>query len=315
MLQIFHLTLEKVAVLLLYVAVGYFLRRGRLLPADTARVLSTLCTALFIPAYIFQSLGRNFTRDTLGENGALALSGLAWMVGGGILAFLFARLLGKTALERSTLTYVFTFPNTGYFGYPVIEGVFGQAALAKMIVFLLPFAIGTYTYGYALFEKQEGGWKAMLLRVLKAPSVLAVALGVAAGLAGLKLPGVVDGMLTGLSDCMSPASMLLAGFVLGGYPLKDLFRGARGYLAVAVRMLLFPALGLALCLLLRPKGWLFLFPAAIMGMPMGLNAVVFPESRGEDVSATARMVFQSTLLAIITLPPFFALLFRLAGLE
>ena len=52
----------------------------------------------------------------------------------------------------------------------------------------------------------------------------------------------------------------------------------------------------------------------LLCMPLGLNTVVFPESRGEDASESARMVFQSTLLTLVTLPLIFPLIRHLAGM-
>ena len=313
MVQVFWLTLQKVCMMLLFAAVGFALRRGKLLPEKSGRVLSVLCASVFLPAYTFRQLHASMTPDTLREDGFLALAGLLWFLGLVPVAYLLRRLLGKSPEEKATLTYLFIFSNYGYFGYPVVEGVFGKDVLGKFFLFLLPFSIAINSFGYYLFMEHKGGPGKVALELVKTPLIWGLLLGMATGLLRLPLPGPVSDVVDGAAACMSPCSMLLAGFLLGGYPLKYLFRGRKGYLIVFLRMLALPAAGLGICLLLRLKGYYLLFPAVMLCMPVALNTVIFPESRGHDASENARMVCQSTLLTLVTLPPAFALISYLAG--
>ena len=50
MFEVFGLTLGKVAMLLVFIGIGYFMRRHHDLPDDAGHVLSLLCTLLFSPA-------------------------------------------------------------------------------------------------------------------------------------------------------------------------------------------------------------------------------------------------------------------------
>ncbi len=316
MLQTFLLTLQKVAMLLCFIGLGYLLRRREMLPKDAARVLSKLCASVFLPAYTVLNLSKNMNPATLLDDGLLVAAGCFWMIGSIPLAYLLRHLLGKTPAEKGALTYIFIFTNYGYFGYPVIEGVFGAEVLGKMLLFLMPYSIAINSYGYALFVEKTGGVRGILKKLLQTPVIWAVFAGIVLGLLQVKLEAVpvAGDVLRGAGACMSPCSMLLAGVVMGGYPLKKLFGGKKGYLILALRMLALPALGLGVCMLLRLKGYFLLFPMVLLCMPLGLNTVVFPESRGEDASENARMVFQSTLLTLVTLPLVFSLIRHLAGL-
>ena len=115
---------------------------------------------------------------------------------------------------------------------------------------------------------------------------------------------------------MSPASMLLAGFLLGKFPLKSLLSSFRAYWLSAIRMLGIPLLFGIVLYLCGVRGQFFLFPLLVASLPLGLNLVVFPESYGLEESATsnARICFVSYLLALIILPLSFALITQLAGL-
>ena len=148
------------------------------------------------------------------------------------------------------------------------------------------------------------------------PSILAVFIGSAIGLSGLNIPTFCYDVLDTAGGCMGPASMLLGGFLLGKFPLKNLLSSFRAYWLSAIRMLGIPLLFGIVLYLCGVRGQYFLFPLLITSLPLGLNLVVFPESYGLEESATtnARICFVSYLLALIILPLSFALITQLAGM-
>lgn len=308
MADIFLTTLQKVCVTLIYAAVGYLLRRSKKLPEDSGRVLSVLTTTLFCPAYNIKNLSQSVTIENLAEKATLVLYGLICLLLVIGLAFVLAKRLGRGDMEKRSLTYAFSIPNYGYFGYPLIEGVFGQTVLADVMLFAVPMAVATGSFGYLLFMNGEKlTWK----RVLGTPMVLAVIIGCGLGVSGIQLPGLVTDVLTGAGNCMSPASMLLAGFVLGGFPLGKLFTGVRSYVISGIRLLGIPLLIAGVLLLLGVGGQWFLLPLLMFSLPLGLNLVVYPESLGHDASDNARMCFVSYIMALVMLPITYALLSQL----
>jgi len=308
MLEVAQLTVAKVAMLLCFVAAGYLLRVSGKLSENAGKILSALSAMIFCPAYNLRNLWLNFTVSKITENALILGYGLLITLLFIGLALLLARVLGKPGLERRSLAYAFSIPNYGYFGYPVIEGVFGSAVLSQVLVFVIPLSIATNTYGYLLFTPNgKITWKRLCN-----PLILAVVLGIALGLSGIPMPGFIEDALVGAGNCMSPVAMLLAGFVLGAFPLKKLLVGWRGYWVSAIRLLLIPAVffaGLWICGL---RDIWMLLPMTVAAMPLGLNLVVYPESMGMDASENAKMCCVSYLMAIAVLPVLFALLAKVA---
>lgn len=311
MTDVFFATLQKVGMLLIFIGIGYFLRKRKQLPDDSSKVLSKLAAMIFCPAYTIRNLSQNVTVDTIGQKVPLIFYGAICVILVIGLAFILAKLLGRNDLEKRSLTYAFSIPNYGYFGYPIIEGVFGSEVLADIMIFIIPLSIATNTFGYLLFVK---GGKLSLKQVVTNPTIMSVFVGVALGLSGIKLPGLVMDVLSGAGSCMSPVSMLLAGFVLGAYPLRKLMKGFRPYLISGIRLLGIPALFCAVLFLIGIRGEYLLFPLLIFSMPLGLNLVVFPESLGEDASENAKLCFVSYILAAVILPITFSAISWLASL-
>lgn len=307
MLEVFQLTMGKVGMLLIFIAIGYILRRHHDLPDDAGRVLSLLCTLLFSPAYSIYNLSRTFTMDVLAENTLIILYGTVFIAAAVGLSYLLSKPFGKSRMERNSLIYAFSIPNYGYFGYPVIEGVFGQSVLGKFMIFAIPWGLVTSSFGYALFV---GGKKVPIKKILLTPMFISLIIGIALGLTGAKLPTFLDNALSSAGNCMSPCSMLLAGFMLGKFPLKDLLTGWRPYVYTLIRLIAIPLIFAGVLLLCGIRGQYLILPLLMAGLPLGLNLVVYPESQGyeKEASDNAKLCFVSYLLAVLVLPFTFAIL-------
>ena len=303
--DVFFTTVSKVSMLLIFIGMGYLLRRTRKLPDNAGRVLSLLTTLIFSPAYTIKNLSSTLDPSQLSDQVLLIGYGLVFILAVIGLAYLLAKPLARNDFERRTCVYAFSIPNYGYFGYPLVEGVFGSAVLGQLMIFGLPLSIACNTFGYLLFAKDG---KLTLKKIFTTPLILAVVLGCVIGLSGLTLPGVVSDVLSGAAACMSPASMLLAGFVLGGFPLKDLFKGSRSWLMAGIRLIGLPVLFGSVLWLLGLRGMWLALPVMVLSMPLGLNLVVFPESQGIDASDNAKMCFVCNLLTVVVLPVTFSLL-------
>ena len=308
-MNVAFLTLQKVSMLLLFISTGFAIRKSGKLPKDTSKVLGSLTTMIFTPAYTINNLSKNLTIATIGQKATLFGFGALITVLVILLATLLGKLLGKDQLSKKSLTYAFAIPNYGYFGYPVIEGVFGAATLSNMLIFAVPLSIATNSWGYLQFAQDK---KLSVKKVLLTPMIIAVITGSVIGLSGIKLPSIISDVLSGAGSCMSPASMILAGFVLGGIPLKKLLTGWRAYGVAAIRLILIPLVFGIPMYLLGLRGEMLMIPLVTIALPLGLNLVVFPESYGYDSTPNAQLCFVSYLASIIVLPCTFAIIYLLA---
>ncbi len=303
------LTFQKVAMLITMISIGIIMRKSKKLPENAGKIMSTLCAFVFCPAYNIRNLSKNVTIASIGDKLSLLGIGAVMIILMILVAKLLARWLGKDEFDRRCLTYAFTVSNYGYFGYPVVEGVFGSAALGDMIVFAIPTTIATYTWGYLLFNRDG---KLTLKKILLTPMIIAVITGVTIGLSGIQLPSFLNDVINGAASCMSPVSMLLAGFVLGGLPFKKLFVGAKAYFYSAIRLLLLPLLFGVPLYFLGLRESMLMMPLLMLALPMGLNLVVYPESFGYDATDNARMCFVSFVMCLVILPLTFELINFLA---
>lgn len=311
-LPVFFLTVEKVAFLLIFILSGYLLRRSKILGREAATVVSLVTTYIFSPAYTIANLRQNFTVENLKSNAALFAFSLMMVPIMILVARGLAKHLARDDFEKKSLSYFLAFSNNGYFGYPVMQGVFGQTVLGQFIVYCIPVNLFIYSYGYGLFAKEKKGrWK----KVFFSPLIIGCYIGIFLGLTSLPLPGLVEESLDAAGACMSPCAMILAGLVIGSYPIKKLLTGARNYLYSFLRLILAPILFGIPLYLLGVRGIYLFLAISIASLPGGMNSIVYPESMGYDASENAKMCCISILLSIITLPVVFALLEAICGLQ
>ena len=310
MTDFFFKAATQILMVLIYIGIGFILRRSNMLPATTAKTLSVMETLVFLPALLFNNLSTNVKIDNFVNHSTTILFGAIFLVFVLLIAFLFAKIFskGRPKDEHNTFIYIFAFANYGYFGYPLIEYVFGSEMLASMILFAVPFTFAIYTYGAYLPKGDDGSKKKITFPKNMTCILCALVLGVVVGLLNIKMPTVISQTTSALKACMSPVSMIMTGFVLGSLKFKQIFSSARAYVVAAVRLVVIPLIFGAALLALGAKGELMIIPLFIASMPIGLNVVVFTEANGRDSTDNARMCFISYILSFITVPLIMAFL-------
>lgn len=325
-MELFFTTLQQVAVLLIFIFIGYFFRKKELITESGKKVLSKLLVCLFAPCYTAMSLSKIINVKEIVEYLTLILAGVGLTFVLIFLGLLLSKPLAKERLQRNILSYAFAFSNIGYFGYPVVAAIFGEVMRAQMMLFCLPMSVAINTYGYYVLtsgagrdtDTQKRSLK-QTLSVLIAPPMLGFYAGIALGLLSsgfnFTLPKILTDVLTIAGNCQSTPAMLLTGAVLANSSLKKLFTSLRPYLIGIIRLLLMPLIIGGMFFLLHlcgAKGELFILifrlSVIVSALPVGMNTVVYPESAGQDSTEGAQTCFISYVLALGTMPLVFMLM-------
>jgi len=311
MIEIYFITAQKILVMLIFIAVGFVMRRNGKLPEQGGKALSVLETNLFLPSLIFQNLSANFTSETIKSYLVSFAIGICFLAVIVIIARLLSIPFGKTKENRNLYTYIFAFSNYAYFGYPVIESVFGTEMLANTIIFAVPFTITIFTYGVHLLTGDGEDEKTSVLQrlnILFSPVIIAVVLGIIFGLTSIHIPKVISSTLAMSSSCMSPVAMILTGFVLAAFPFGELFKSKLSYLISFIRLAIIPTLFGIILWFVGLRGENYIIPVIISAMPVGMNVVIFAEAKNKDSKNSARICFISYVLSLLTIPAVFSVL-------
>lgn len=138
-----------------------------------------------------------------------------------------------------------TFGNYGFMENFIILGIWESAFFFKYQMFC--FIVGILCSSWGLYilipkEKNAGIWK-NIKQGLLTPPILALIIGMLAGLLNLK-QYVHEFLMTVFSNagqCQGPVAMILVGFVIGGYNLRDIFVNKKVYCTSSLNLVVIPA--------------------------------------------------------------------------
>ncbi len=316
----FIITLKQVSILIGYILLGYILCRSKVIGKDASKPLSKLLIYVFSPAYSIPSLIRGLDIAYIVDYIVILAAGIAACLIGIGIARLLSALFASEGFERNIYKYMFAFANLGYFGYPLVRGVFGDEMLALFMLFALPINVGINSYGYYILTydanaEAETDRRTLILqrikRVFSFPFFTNV-IGIVLGLLPITYPEILFDVLSPAGGCYSVSAMLIAGISLSSYSLKELFTSWKPYLAGAVRLILIPLIlggvAFAACKLFSLDDTVLISTLAFAALPAGMNVVVFPEFAGKDGSTGAKSCFVSYIMALLTIPVWFYLL-------
>ncbi len=294
--------LKQLSVLYIFLLLGYLFGKRKSEINNHTGILSFLLVNLFLPSKVFNTFAKNFTVSYITQNGKTVIASVTLLLFLVFFSLLVARLLTKEKYEQKVYRYSLTLSNYAYMGYALCESLFGESGLTDLILFCIPFAIYTYTFGYAMLTNQGKSLKKLIN-----PLNIAIVLGITVGLSGIKLPEFMFSVISSSSACVAPISMLLTGLTLSAFTARSMFANAKAYILVAVRLLIVPALVFGACKLFSLQE--IIVPAVLMAcMPCGLNTIVFPKLVNKDCTLGARLAMLSHLFSVITIPLWLSLI-------
>ncbi len=292
----FIIILQQLFVLYIFIFLGWFFGKWKPDQNQHTGILSFLLVNLFLPCKVFNTFSKKFTVSYITENTNTVFISMAFLFGIIGISKIAAHFLAKKEYERKVYRYSLTLSNYAYMGYALCEWIFGEQGLTDLILFCIPFAIYTYTFGYAMLTGNGASAKRLVN-----PMTVAILLGMVVGLLGFELPEVFTKVLSSSSVCVAPISMLLTGMTLSAFPIKSLVNDIRVYILTFIRLLGLPLIVFGVCKIFSLDS--VIVPATLMAcMPCGLNSIVFPKLIGEDCSSGAKLVTLSHLFSIATIP-------------
>ena len=309
-MTVFISTLSQMAFLFLLIVIGYLLTRFRIIGESAPSLLSKLENWIFIPALVLGTFMNNFTVAQFASSGKFILGGAVVVLIGAPIAVLISRLCAKDDYTRGLYTYGLAFSNFGFMGNAVVSALFPDVFM-NYLIFVLPFWILIYLWGVPslLMPKKEGGSSVLSgLKNLINPMFIGMVAGMIFGLLPFEMPTFFTAAVSSLGACMSPVAMLLTGMTVATIPLKRIFSRVSVYVISAVRLLLFPLVGLGVLLLFPdiPQD-VALCSICALAMPLGLNTIVIPSAYGRDTTVGAGMALISHVLSVLTIPLIFTL--------
>ena len=311
-MQVFNLTLTQMLNMFAIILAGYIIKKLKILPDNSDKVISRLGTYIFVPALAMGNQIKYCTTENFVNNFRLMLYSLLVIIIGLVLAYLLVGIFVKksvtpNAYSRQIYKYALTFGNYGYVGNFLVLGIWGEEMLFKYLMFTFIPGLVCYAWGiYILIPKSENspGVLANLKNGLLKPPFMGLVIGMILGITGLGkyLPSFLHTALSNAGNCMGPCGMLLAGVVIGSYKFGDLLKNKKVYLACLFRLVIIPALFSLILKAIGADKEIIVLSLVAFAAPLGLNTIVYPAAFGGETKTGASMAMISHALSVITIP-------------
>ncbi len=309
-MSIFSTTLNQISFLFGFIVIGYILVKLKVLPENSAMVLSKLENTIFIPALVMGTFIENFTIERIGA--AWKLLSVSFIIA--FLAIPFAILVSKLVTKdkyiQKIYTYGLSFSNFGFLGNAVVSSLFPDIFF-EYLIFTLPLWMLIYLWGVPKLLIADSGKRHTFTESLKSfvnPMFIAMLIGMIIGLLNIPLPKWTMSLINVSGDCMSPIAMILTGVVVSSISLKKTFTNVRIYIVSIIRLIIMPVLFIAVASFFKISETTYFCALCSLAMPLGLNTIVIPSALGKDTTVAAGMTVISHLLSCITIPLVFLII-------
>ena len=152
---------------------------------------------------------------------------------------------------------------------------------------------------------QRLSWLALLMTIAKSPLIWACIVGLAINQLGLPIPRPVHEFADALGRCSLAMGLLVIG---AGLQLEGLRRpGGATMLTVMLKLAVMPAIAIGLGMAFGLSGPSLAVVACCASVPSASNGYILARQMGGDAPLLAQILTLETLLAVLTMPIFIAL--------
>ena len=301
--------LNTAAGMILLMAIGFLCNRIGLIDEPTAKKLTDILLKVIQPVYIFMAYQRSFDRGMLRDFLiCLAMAAFAFLLMI-LIPYLF---FPKGSRDREVGLLLSAFPNTGFYGIPLISGIFGSEGVFFLTTMITMFNLLLWTYGVLLMSGQRDSLKNTVKRLVS-PSLVAIVAGFACFSLGLLLPDVLAAPLRKLGDMSSPMAMLISGAVVARADFRRGLRDPMMYRISCLRVLLLPA-AVALSLFWLPVNPMLIIVVVLAaGFPVGSAPLMFCVQYDKNSVLAGECVALTSALCCVTAPLIYLFLNLLMG--
>lgn len=295
-------------VLVLLMAVGYFMGARGWMTAAEKKFLSRFIINIAVPANCIVGLLNNLDRDGLVQAVPQVSAALLGVGATLLLSMGLAALLRLPRARWGVFAAMAGLSNTLFIGIPVCTQLFGEVCMPYVMLYYLGNTTFLQSAGILLVERsgdqgrQPGGPVRFLRDIFTKPPILGVLFAIVLLVLGIDLPGPVMRFTGYISNTVSPLALIYCGFIVYEVGLKNL-RLLPGLPAMLVmRLAVAPVICWGCCLLFGVEGLardVFLVESAL---PVVSQVTVMAGAYGADEKYAATGACLSIFACFVTLP-------------
>ena len=288
--------IEVILVPTIMILLGVFLRQKGFLKKSDRELLSKIVLYIALPAMIFINL-----YDAQISHNMLFLPVLGFTLTCILIVIAYAYCRVRNYSKKTTWTIIIasSIMNTGFIGFPVSLGVFGNEGFINAVFYDLATSTWVVLYGVILATKFGGNRKEALKKALTFTPVWAVILALIFNVFNIPLIYVVENTLNYFGQATIPLIMLALGLSLDFGNVKNYVSPS---IAVSViKLVIAPLVMFGMLSIFKISGMAFNIAILEAGMSTAGNALVLAIEYGLDADLMGSLTFTNVVLSVFTL--------------
>ncbi len=289
--------LRQIVIMFIILLIGFGCSMKGLITKEGNKQLSAVALHIVNPLLIFMSYQSDYSSKLLrGLLWSFLLSGLSFAVTIGLSTLLIKKKRPEHDLERFSAVY----SNCGFIGIPLIRGIYGDEGVLYLTAYITLFNILIWTHGLMTMK----GSKDMksFLNSLKAPSVVAVFIGLIFYLLQIRLPDFLHTSLQYVSDMNTPLAMLIAGSAAAQTNVVKALKNSGLYIVAALKLVVLPLAAMALLHFIPAPHMVQMVVLIASACPVATTGTMFAIQYDKNPERCSEFFAVTTLLSGLTLP-------------
>lgn len=292
------IVLNKIISLFLIILIGVYGSKKNIINEEINKGLRRILLEVTLPLLVINSFSFEFSNG-MGKNVLTAfIYSITFMALGAIISYIF--LFPFKGEKKKILHFANVFSNCGFIGFPIINSIYGAEGVVYTSIFNMVFTIALWTYGVMIFSDKMS--KENIKKVLVNPAIIAVYIGIPIMLFNIKLPSFLLDTTKIVGDMTAPISMIIVGSILSKVRIKDVFKEISIYYEALIKLIIIPLILFLIKIIIKDNTTVINTIIVLQAMPAAAMTSIFAADFNKEKEYSAKVVFITTLLSIITIP-------------
>lgn len=295
------IVLYQITVMFILILLGFFLWKRKVFTRRGCNQLSELVLTVVCPVLIFTSFQKELEpRLVKGLLISFGLSVISHIVSIALGMIFFGKRRRQRGEDVSVERFAAAYSNCAFMGIPLIEAVYGTDGVFYLTAYIAVFNLLSWTHGVMAMTEKMSFRSAV--NALKAPAVIATAMGLVFFFLRIRLPDIVMQPLNYISSLNTPLAMLISGMTIARSDVLAALKKPGIYLTGFVKLIAAPLL---MALIMSPMSIDPVIADTIIistACPTATMTIMFAARYGKNSVYAAEIFAASTIASAVTIP-------------
>ena len=280
-------------------AIGYLIKQIGWVSTDNIKGFNTIVMNIALPCLMFNSL-YTFDLSMISTLGTIPIIGVCCGILMAIITFLIFNLLKIDETKKWSLLTAVVIGNTGFIGFPVIMGIFGETGFLRAVFFNLADNLMFVIIYTLLIVKFNGEYRKIINKILHMPFIWGILIGLTFNIFNIPIGDVIGTTISYLGDITIPLILLTIGLSMQFDKIKEDLN--LSLLATALKLFIYPIIALIILSIIPMNTFENNIILIQGGMPAAMVTLSLAIEFDLDTNLATNTIVISTLLSLITLP-------------